>query len=312
MGMRLRRGDPSGPRKPASLTQPPSAPYRRPGAGQGCRCRRGAARGAIVRRYHLRKGILTNSSHPRRLSPTASTSTATRSPCTHPPSATGSWTRSATPGSPSPQAVARPSKASKARSGSSPTPTPENLRTLGIYVYPSADALVLGSPGKTSPAAALTRKGHADQHDRGRNRPHPNPSRRGCPRHSHSTTSSPRCDVHDSMTSNVASGFSRVMTTSEISARNRSPAGPSPARQNRPPGDLRLARPPGLLALLRRAVGPQRHDRLGRPASNSRRTRAANSGSARSTSFHAATAPVCARSPSVHRQPVLISGHRYR
>jgi hypothetical protein len=68
-----------------------------------------------------------------------------------------------------PQAVARPSKASKARSGSSPAPTAENLRTLGIYVYPSADALVLGSPGKTSPTAALTRKGHADQHDRGRN-----------------------------------------------------------------------------------------------------------------------------------------------
>jgi hypothetical protein len=37
------------------------------------------------------------------------------------------------------------------------------------------------------------------------------------------------------------------------------------------------------------------------PASNSRPTRAANSGSARSTSFHAATAAVCARSSSVHR-----------
>lgn len=36
-------------------------------------------------------------------------------------------------------------------------------------------------------------------------------------------------------------------------------------------------------------------------ASKSHRTRAANSGSARSTSFHAATAAVRARSPSVHR-----------
>ena len=38
----------------------------------------------------------------------------------------------------------------------------------------------------------------------------------------------PRCGVHDSMTSSVASGFSRVVTTSEMSARNRSPADPPP------------------------------------------------------------------------------------
>ena len=56
-------------------------------------------------------------------------------------------------------------------------------------------------------------------------------------RHSRSVTLSPRCGVHDSMTSNVASGFSRVMTTSEMSARNRSPAGSSPA------GRARTARP---------------------------------------------------------------------
>ena len=46
--------------------------------------------------------------------------------------------------------------------------------------------------------------------------------------YSRSARRSPRCGVHDSMTSNVASGFSRTMTTSEISATNRSPAGPSP------------------------------------------------------------------------------------
>ena len=57
------------------------------------------------------------------------------------------------------------------------------------------------------------------------------------PRHSRSTTTSPRCGVHDSMTSNVASGFSRVMTTSEMSATNRSPARPSPT------GPARTARP---------------------------------------------------------------------
>ena len=56
-------------------------------------------------------------------------------------------------------------------------------------------------------------------------------------RHSRSTTTSPRCGVHDSMTSNVASGFSRVMTTSEMSATNRSPARPSPT------GPARTARP---------------------------------------------------------------------
>jgi pimeloyl-ACP methyl ester carboxylesterase len=62
MGMRLPRGAPSRPRKPASLTQPPSAPYRRPGAGQGMSLPPRAARGTIVRHYHVRKGILTNSS----------------------------------------------------------------------------------------------------------------------------------------------------------------------------------------------------------------------------------------------------------
>lgn len=56
--------------------------------------------------------------------------------------------------------------------------------------------------------------------------------------------------VHDSMTSTVAPGFSRVVTTSETSATNRSirPVAGRPG-QNRPPGDLRLARPPGLLTL---------------------------------------------------------------
>jgi len=39
-------------------------------------------------------------------------------------------------------------------------------------------------------------------------------------RHSRSVTRSPRCGVHDSITSNVASGFSRVMTTSQMSAWN--------------------------------------------------------------------------------------------
>jgi len=48
------------------------------------------------------------------------------------------------------------------------------------------------------------------------------------------------------MTSNVASLFRRVATTSEMSARNRSPA-----------GDPRLARPPASLPSCGRNAGPR-------------------------------------------------------
>ena len=51
------------------------------------------------------------------------------------------------------------------------------------------------------------------------------------------------------------------------------------------------------------------------PASNRRRTRAANSGSACSTSFHAAIAAVCAQPPAGHRRPRVlgrVAGQRDR
>ena len=172
-------------------------------------------------------------------------------------------------------------------------------------------------------------------------------TRRRRARYSRSAERSPRCGVHDSMTSNVASGFSRVMTTSEMSARNRSPSGP-------PGGPEGTARPaifasPGHSASLPSCgwkVGPCRANLGSRrrsaplrapgidpnlsspsanshsmpeirgepsarsvaivlclPASNRRRTRAANSGSACSTSFHAAIAAVCARSLAGHMRP---------
>ncbi len=118
-----------------------------------------------------------------------------------------------------------------ARSQSAPArprapPGAQNLRTLGIYVTPSTGAIVLRSPRQDQPRGADT-KGHADQHDRGRHARTLIPPRR-CPRHSRSTTRSPHCGVHDSMTSTVAPGFSRVVTTSEMPATNRSPPGPSP------------------------------------------------------------------------------------
>jgi hypothetical protein len=51
-GRPAQRGQP----RELDATQPSSAPYRRPGYGQGCHGRDGPARCAIVRRYHLGKG----------------------------------------------------------------------------------------------------------------------------------------------------------------------------------------------------------------------------------------------------------------
>ena len=158
------------------------------------------------------------------------------------------------------------------------------------------------------------------------------------PCHSRSTTASPRCGVQVSITSSVAPGFSRVMTAAEMSARNRSPPGPSsigPARTARPaifaspghsaswPGCGWNAGPCRANLGSRRRSAPLRapgmepnlsspsansHSMpeirgepsarnvaivLCLPAAKSRRTRAANSGSACSTSCHATMATVC-------------------
>ena len=78
-----------------------------------------------------------------------------------------------------------------------------------------------GRPGLTAQPGS----GHA--HSRrgtsaGSLAPHPTSRHRGprrtCSRHSRSVTRNPRCGVHDSMTSSVASGFSRVTAISEMSA----------------------------------------------------------------------------------------------
>jgi hypothetical protein len=100
------------------------------------------------------------------------------------------------------------------------------------------------------------------------------------------------------------------MTTSEMSAqpdlqqaRRRSASDPRPLRA---PGiDPNLSSPSANSHSMPEIRGEPSARNVAMvlclPASKSRRTPAANSGSARSTSFHAATAAVCARSPSVPR-----------